>query len=275
LAKWKQELLSERDWQKVRDGLEVKLCAGPETKETFVLCRSEARRTKESAIHERFRERIEVGLSSLERRLRKTKTRLDRGPIDRQIGRLLGRNSRAAARFVVDLVDDPSLASSLRLKWSLRHDLDEWARYSDGCYILRTNVADWTPEDLWKTYIQLTDAEAAFRICKSDLSIRPVWHQKAERVKAHIFVCFLAYVLWKTLEKWQSEAGLGSSPRTILQELRDIHSVDVVLPTTGNPARELHIRCIVRPDPSQSFLLDRLGIRIPQRLRQAPFVVEM
>lgn len=275
LAKWKQELLSERDWQKVRDGLEVKLCTGPETQETFVLCRSEARRTKESAIHERFRERIETGLASLERRLLKAKTKLDRGPIERQIGRLLGRNSRAAARFVVDLVDDTSVPSLLRLKWSLRQDLDEWARYSDGCYILRTNVADWTPEDLWKTYVQLTDAEAAFRICKSDLSIRPVWHQKTERVKAHIFVCFLAYVLWKTLEKWQSAAGLGSSPRTILEELRDIHSVDVVLPTTSDPARELRIRCIVRPDPAQSFLLDRLGIRIPQRLRQAPFVVGM
>lgn len=275
LAKWKQELLSERDWQKVRDGLEVKLCAGPETTETFILCRSEARRTKESAIHERFRERIETGLASLERRLLKAKTKLDRGPIERQIGRLLGRNSRAAARFVVDLVDDTSVPSLLRLKWSLRQDLDEWARYSDGCYILRTNVADWTPEELWKTYVQLTDAEAAFRICKSDLSIRPVWHQKAERVKAHIFVCFLAYVLWKTLEKWQSAAGLGSSPRTILEELRHIHSVDVVLPTTSDPARELRIRCIVRPDPAQSFLLDRLGIRIPQRLRQAPFVVGM
>jgi transposase len=275
LAKWKQELLSERDWQKVRDGLEVKLCAGPGTKETFVLCRSEARRTKESAIHERFRERIEVGLASLERRLLKAKTRLHRGQIERQIVRLLGRNSRAAARFVVNLVDDTSLPSRLRLKWNLRQDLDEWARYSDGCYILRTNVADWTPEDLWKTYVQLTDAEAAFRICKSDLSIRPVWHQKAERVKAHIFVCFLAYVLWKTLEKWQSEAGLGSSPRTILEELRDIQSVDVVLPTAGDPVRELRIRCIVRPDPSQSFLLDRLGIRIPQRLRQAPFVARM
>ncbi len=275
LAKWKQELLSERDWQKVRDGLEVKLCAGPDSKETFVLCRSEARRTKESAIHERFRDRIEQGLASLERRLLKAKKKLDRGPVERQIGRLLGRNSRAAGRFVVDLAENMSLPSSLRLKWALRADLDEWARYSDGCYILRTNVGDWTPEDLWKTYIQLTDAEAAFRICKSDLSIRPVWHQKAERVKAHIFVCFLAYVLWKTLEKWQAEAGLGSSPRTILQELRDIHSVDVVLPTATNPARELRIRCVVRPDPSQSFLLDRLGIRIPQRLRETPFATKM
>ena len=273
LVKWKQELLSEREWKKVREGLDVKLCAGPDGKETFVLCRSEARRTKESAIHERFRERIQEGLASLERRLLKAKAKLDRGPIERQIGRLLGRNSRAAGRFTVELLDDASLPSTLRLKWSLRADLDEWARYSDGCYILRTNVADWTPEDLWKTYVQLTDAEAAFRICKSDLSIRPVWHQTAERVKAHIFVCFLSYVLWKTLEKWQSQAGIGSSPRMLLEELRGIQTVDVVLPTATDPPGELRIRCVVRPDPSQAYLLDRLGVHLPQRLRSTPAAV--
>ena len=275
LAKWKEALLEERDWRNVREGLDVKLTTGPDAKETFVLCRSEARRTKESAIHERFRERIEQGLASLERRLLKARSKVDRGPVERQIGRLLGRNSRAAGRFVVDLLDDPSLPGTLRLKWSLRADLDEWARYSDGCYILRTNIADWTAEDLWKTYIQLTDAEAAFRICKSDLSIRPIWHQKPERVKAHIFVCFLAYVLWKTLEKWQTQAGLGSSPRTLLEEFGHIQSVDVVLPTVTNPPRELTIRCVVRPDPSQAILLDRLGIHLPQRLRKTPLVAKM
>jgi len=275
LVKWKQQLLDARDWQKVREGLEVKLTAGPEAKETFVLCRSEARRVKEGAIHERFRERIEKGLTSLERRLLKAKTQVDRGPVERQIGRLLGRNSRAAGRFVVELTDDPSLPSRLRLQWALRADLDEWARYSDGCYILRTNVTEWSAEDLWKTYVQLTDAEAAFRICKSDLSIRPIWHQKPERVKAHIFVCFLAYVLWKTLEKWQSQAGLGSSPRTLLEELREIQSVDVILPTLTTPPRQLSIRCVVRPDRSQAILLDRLGIHLPQRLRQSPLVAKM
>lgn len=273
LVKWKEELLNERHWQMVREGLEVKLCTGPDGKETFVLCRSQARRTKETAIHERFNERIKEGLASLERRLLKSKQTLDRGPIERQIGRLLGRNSRSAGRFVVELQEDASLPSGLRLKWTLRADLDEWARYSDGCYILRTNVSDWTPEELWRTYVQLSDAEAAFRICKSDLSIRPVWHQKPERVKAHIFVCFLSYVLWKTLEKWQSRAGLGSSPRTLLEELRAIQSVDVVLPTATNPRRELRIRCVVRPDPSQAFLLDRLGLRLPQRLRTTPLAV--
>ena len=86
---------------------------------------------------------------------------------------------------------------------------------------------------------------------------------RTERVKAHIFVCFLAYVLWKTLEKWQSQAGLGSSPRTLLEELRHIQSVDVVLPTLTNPPRQLVIRCVVRPDRSQAILLDRMGIVLP------------
>ena len=135
---------------------------------------------------------------------------------------------------------------------------------SEGCYILRTNVTDWTPEELWRTYIQLTQAEAAFQIHKSDLEIRPIWHHSADRVKAHILVCFLAYVLWKTLELWQTRAGLGNSPRTILEELGRIQSTDVVLPTVDG--RELRLRCVVQPDKAQAILIDRLGLVLPKRL---------
>jgi hypothetical protein len=133
--------------------------------------------------------------------------------------------------------------------------------------VLRSNVTDWTPEALWQTYVQLTDAEAAFRIQKSDLSIRPIWHHKQDRVQAHILVCFLAYAMWKTLEQWQQRAGLGNSPRTILYELSRIHSTDVVLPLAHDPQREVRIRCVVRPDRAQAALLDRLGLRLPDRLR--------
>ena len=133
--------------------------------------------------------------------------------------------------------------------------------------MLRTNITDWTPEALWRTYIQLTEAEAAFRIQKSELSIRPIWHQRETRVLAHILVCFLAYVLWKTLEQWQSRAGLGNSPRTILQELAAISSTDLVLPIAVAPPRDLRLRCVVRPDRAQAALLDRLGLHLPERLR--------
>jgi len=163
----------------------------------------------------------------------------------------------------------------LRLQWSTRSEWSDWARHSEGCYLLRTNVTDWSPDELWRTYIQLTDAEAAFRIQKSELSLRPIWHQKAERVQAHIFVCFLAYVMWKTLEQWQKRAGLGNSPRTILEELSAIHSADVILPIAAKPARELRLRCVVKPDKSQRFLLQRLGLKLPERLRNSPAFAQM
>jgi hypothetical protein len=169
---------------------------------------------------------------------------------------------------MIDFVPDPTGPTGLRLPWTARPEWDDWARWSEGCYVLRTNSADWSAEELWRTYIQLTDAEAAFRIQKSELAIRPVWHPRADRVHAHILVCFLAYVLWKTLEQWQQRAGLGRSPRTILEKLRRIQSTDVVLPTEDG--RELRLRCIVRPDPAQAALLARLGLDLPERLRIPP-----
>ncbi len=128
-----------------------------------------------------------------------------------------------------------------------------------------SNIADWSDQQLWKAYIQLTQAEAAFRIQKDQLNLRPIWHQREDRVQAHIFVCFLAFVLWKCLEMWQSRAGLGNSPRTILEELARIQSHDVVLPTATHG--HIRLRCVTRPDPVQAALIDRLGIVLPKRLR--------
>ncbi len=265
LRKWARQIADARDWHAVRDGIEAKQCVGPEGTETFVLVRSIERREKERAMHERFCRRIEAGLERLGQRVRRARRSLDPRRLERQLGRLLERNQRAAGRYVIDFVPDPTVPAGVRLAWTARPEWDDWARWSEGCYVLRTNVADWTPEDLWRTYIQLTDAEAAFRIQKSELGLRPIWHQRADRVEAHILVCFLAYVLWKTLEQWQQRAGLGHSPRTVLEELRRIQSTDVVLPTEDG--RELRLRCVVRPDAAQAALLDRLGLELPERLR--------
>jgi transposase len=265
MKSWRQAILNPNGWTTIRDGLQVKLCS--QESETFVICRSADRAQKESAMHDRFAKKIEESLERIERRLARAKKPVDRGALERQIGRLLGSNERAAGRYRIQLVDDASRPGGLRLVWSVQFDWNEWARESEGCYVLRTNVTDWSGDELWRTYIQLTQAEAAFRIHKSDLSIRPIWHQKAERVQAHILVCFLAYALWKTLEQWQIRADLGNSPRTILEELHRIQSTDVVLPIAGDGARELRIRCVVRPDPDQAALLDRLGLRLPERLR--------
>jgi len=270
IKQWSHQLAEARDWREVRDGIEAKLCVGPHGSETFLLCRSGERREKEKAMHARFSARIEQGLTQLAHRLERAQHRLDREAIGRQIGRLLERNPRAAGRYRIQVHDQRSVPAGVRLEWSVRSEWDEWARTHEGCYVLRTNVTDWTPEALWRTYVQLTEAEAAFRIHKSELSLRPIWHHKTERVQAHILVCFLAYVLWKTLEQWQQRAGLGHSPRTILDELGRIQSTDIVLPVAGQPNRELRIRCVVRPDPAQALLLERLGLELPERLRIPP-----
>jgi hypothetical protein len=261
LRKWSREIVEARDWQHVRDGVEAKLCPGPDGEEMFRLCRSAERREKERAFHDRFAARLETALTSLAGRIERSRCRLDRDEIHEQIGRLRERYSRAGGRYEIRLMGEPSKPSGLRLTWSVRRDWDEWARHSEGCYVLRTNVTDWKAEDLWRTYIQLSEAEAAFRIQKSDLSIRPVWHQRTERVRAHILVCFLAYVLWKTLEQWQARAGLGNSPRVLFDELATIHSTDVVLPLADASGHEVRIRCVGCPDKHQAVLLDRLGLR--------------
>ena len=161
----------ERDWQRIREDIEVKLCPGPEGAETFLLCRSAERRQKEHAMHERFSTRIETGLERLGRRLSRAKQPVDRSAIERQLGRLLERNRRAAKRYRIRIVEDSSSPARVALEWSIDDGWDEHARRGEGCYVLRTNVADWTGEAMWQTYIGLWEVEQAFRIHKSELAI--------------------------------------------------------------------------------------------------------
>lgn len=267
LGRFTQQIAEKTDWRQIREDIEVKICRGPEGSETFLLCRSASRSEKEKAMHERFSQHIEEGLQSLGRRIERSKKALDRAKLERQIGRLLGQNSRAAARYSISLTEDKIAPAAIKLKWNIRPEWDDWAKLTEGTYILRSNIHNWTDEQLWKTYIQLSEAEAAFRIQKSDLCIRPIWHHKHGRIKAHILICFLAYALWKTLQQWQSRAGLGHSPRTILTEFSRIQAADIVLPLADGSAREINLRCVVRPDREQELLLQHLGLTLPHRLR--------
>jgi transposase len=264
LRQFAAELATADGWREIREGIEVKLARWPETGETAILCRSADRRSKEQAMHDKFSRRIEVALAKLMARIDSSTKRLNPAQVNRQIGRILQQNQRSAARFQItaQAADCPA---GLRLH--VEHDaaFDEWAALSEGAYVLRTNIEDWSDEQLWKAYIQLTQAEAAFRIHKDQLRVRPIWHQRADRVQAHILVCFLAFVLWKTLEMWQQRSSLGNSPRTVLDELARIQSHDVVLPTTSHG--EIRLRCIAQPDDAQAILLDRLGIVLPKRMR--------
>ena len=218
---------------------------------------------KEQAMHDRFERRIEQKLEVMAEGCGKRKQ--DPLKVAQQVGRLLGKNSRAAGLFQVDVEADTQGWTHLR--WTKRDERRDWMKLSQGCYLLRSNVTDWSGEELWRAYIQLTEAEEAFRLHKSDLVMRPVWHQKQHRVQAHILVCFLAYVLWKTLGQWCQRAGLGDEPRKIFAELGQISLVDVVLPTRAGIS--IRKRCVSRPTEHQAILLQRLGLQIPAHIEFA------
>ncbi len=259
LKQFEQELLAE-EWRTIREGLEVKMAQSPDgAKETYILCRSGDRREKEKAMHERFERRIEEALEKAQASCRKRTWTKE--TIDRRVGKIMAKNSRAAGLFTVEVNEIEGRAS---ISWKKNKKWRDWATLSEGCYLLRTNVTNWSAEDLWQAYIQLTEAEAAFRIHKSDLRIRPVWHQREDRVLGHILVCFLAYVLWKTLHQMTKSAGLGDEPRRIFEELGKISVVDVVMPTRSGV--DIRRRCIRRPTDHQAILLQRLGLTLPRQL---------
>jgi transposase len=273
LRAFEQELL-EKKWTEVEPGVEVRLCPSPQGSETFIVCRSYARRDKERAMHERFEQRIENDLTRLAGRLQRSRKKPNRSQVERQIGRILGRNSRAAGLFDITVreIERHGVKGHLEVSWKKREAWRDWARLSEGCYVLRTNVTDWKAEDLWKAYIQLTQAESAFRTQKSELHLRPIWHHREDRVQAHILFSFLAYAMWKTLEQWMERSGLGNGPRTVIEEFQRIKATDVVLPTSTG--RDVKIRCITAPDEAQRILFRRLGVELPTRLGEPKWYVE-
>lgn len=263
--------LTDQGWQEVRPGVEVKLVAGPDGTETFILARSGDRRQKEKAMHQRFLDRMEAALERMASSA--AKGRLKEPPVAyMRLGRLKERYWRAASAFDVkiDQVTRANGKEGLKITWTRQERWSAWAELSEGCYLLRTNLNETDPCKLWKRYIQLTDVEWAFRITKDELKIRPIWHQKTDRVLGHILVSFLAYVLWKTLGQWMRGSGLGDAPRTVLEEFARIKSGDVVLPTRTAEAQSgktIRLRCVTAADAHQHTLLSRLGLTLPQRLR--------
>jgi len=272
-----EQALTDKDWHEVQEGVQVKRVAGPGGRELFVLARSVDRRQKEHAMHERFIERMQAALEKLQEAAACGRVK-DSALAHRRLGRIQQRYWRASGAFDVKVTPIKNAAGQARLNVQFKRNRrwTDWAELSEGCYVLRTNLTDVDPRTLWKRYIQLTDAEWAFRITKDELVIRPIWHQQPGRVKAHILVCFLAYVLWKSLAQWLHLAGLGDAPRTLLREFAKIKSGDVVLPARGRQTRKtIRLRCVTTPDAAQKVLLNRLGLRLPRRLRRIDEVIQM
>jgi hypothetical protein len=277
LKKFPTQLLEEQDWSEVQPGVEVKLVSHPDggTGEQYVLCRSKARRQKEEAMIELARQRLRARLDQTHVTLQRCPAK-DPGPVERRIGRWLGRFP-AAEKLLEVTVERDAAGRACGLKIVERADRAAWAQHAHGAYLLRTNCLEEDPAKVWRWYMQLTQAEDAFRVSKSDLSLRPVFHHKTERVEAHILVCFLSLTLWRTLEMWMNGKGLGNCARQLIKEVSTVRSLDVVLPvreTESQQSREVRLRVVARPDRTVAELLVRLGLALPSAPKIVQNVVE-
>jgi transposase len=259
LKQFERELL-EGDWERVRQDVEAKCVPVPGGEETYVLCRTAARREKERAIRSRFSGRMEKALASLAKRIAEGKLK-DRNKIERRLGRLQASYPQVADLYEMNVVQD---AAALRLQWRMLPDRRAWQEAREGAYLLRAKLEGGSAQELWTKYIQLTEAEAVFRALKSELLIRPFFHQLERRVKAHILVAFLGYALWVTLKHLLRRKGSPMTPAQALALLATIQSADIVLPTTDG--RQIRLRRVTVPSTEQKGLLALLGLTLPERL---------
>lgn len=263
MKQFEAELLKD-DFEQVRPEVEVKQIAIPGGEETYVLCRTSGRREKERAIRSRFADKIEKSLKGLEKRIKEGRLK-DRYKMERYLGRIQAVNPQAADLYQVAVVDT---AEGARLEWSVKPEQQKWREAREGAYMLRTNLTAESAGELWQKYMQLTEVEAAFRALKSELSIRPLFHQLENRVKAHVLVAFLGYALLVTLKHLLKRSHSSCSPRQALSVLSRVHSADIVLPTVDG--REIRLRRITEPEDEQRTLLQALHIHLPVRLDPMP-----
>ena len=254
-------LKEETNWEQVRDEVQVKLISIPGGAETFILCKTEGRQQKEQAIRSRFTTRIEKALNSLQKQVKAGRLK-NRDKIHVRIGRILASHPQVADLYQVGVEEQ---SGQLSLEWSAKEGRQQWRETREGAYLLRTNLTATTAAELWEKYMQLIEVEAAFRALKSELSIRPLFHQLEHRVKAHVMVAFLGYALWVTLKHLLAAKQSEWSASRALAELATLQSADIVLPTTDG--REIRLRRITEPTAEQKRLLNELGIDLPDQLQ--------
>ncbi|HEX9121125.1 MAG TPA: IS1634 family transposase [Terriglobales bacterium] len=272
MKQFEEELLKD-DWTLVRPEVEVKKVVIPQGEETFILCRTSGRKEKEKAIRDRFSARMEDALKRLAKTIENGGLK-DRNKMERRLGRIQASHPQVNDLYEVALRDTPE---GVRLHWAIQEDRKLWRGLREGAYMLRTNLPAGTAEELWSRYMQLTEAEASFRALKSELSIRPLFHQLEPRVKAHVLVAFLGYAMWVTLKHLlkhraaivpqPSRSGVNNaqalSAMKALALLSTLQSADIVLPTTDG--REIRLRRITEPTAEQKSLLQQLGLSLPER----------
>jgi transposase len=272
------EALREAGWQTMPDHPGVVVKVVKRRGIHYLLARSNDRKKKERAIRRRQRRPLAAALRKLQKRIADGRLK-NRDKILEAIGRLKQRFPKATPFVKVTVSDKPL---SLLVEWNVVKFQEALRR--DGAYLLRSNQGGWTAEQFWETYMQLATVERAFRVLKSELLLRPIWHHYSGRTQAHVFVCVLAYALWKTLDHLAKQAGLQTlirkpnlpaygnavpkprpmTPEVILRELRQIKIGDIELATTDG--RQLIFRRVARPNAEQKRILHALAIDLPDRL---------
>jgi len=245
----------DQPWQVVRERVTVKLLQ--QDNEAYVLALSAGRRDKEKAMRRRRLKRLCKRLHELQQQApSRDQLLLKLGAAKKEAGRAYG-----LVKVQVPEKDQPVTPETFTFR--LNRKKLRLTRRREGRYLLRTNLANDNPAQLWAYYIQLTEVEQAFKELKGDLGIRPIFHQLDRRIEAHIFVAFLAYCLQVTLKARLRPLAPGLTPRSALEKFAAIQMVDVHLPTTDR--RTLVLSRYTEPEPEQQLLLDRLRLRLPEQ----------
>ena len=254
LNKFEDKLL-DLDWKQANDNVVVKLLA--EDNELYVLAKSKDRRAKERAIRKHKLRKYLLGLAKLRKSCRNRDRLLERlGALKQQAGKSIK---------CVDLTIPPqgSKVTPENFSYSLNRDIYKKMILRDGMYLLRTNLTETKPDVIWERYVLLTQVEAAFKSLKSDLAVRPVYHQLEHRVEAHIFVAFMSYSLMITLRQKLRYYAPGLTARDVLDKLSAIVMIDVQIPTTDG--RILEMRRHSQPELEQRIILDKLKMNLPKQ----------
>jgi transposase len=251
--KAREKALLEGSWRQISDQVQVQLVG--EGKEVYVLCRSSGRRDKEAAMRRRRLLGLMRGLVKLRRQLRHHRIGQE-VVLQRQLGRLQERYATVWKQARVQ-------AQGLKLDWDWDREALRLAAQRDGAYLLRAHWTEQDPQRLWEAYVQLTEAEAAFRTLKSEIKIRPIWHWLAHRVEAHVLVAFLGYCLWVCLKHRLRAVAPSLTPWQALDQLGRISLVEVWFQLKDQ--RWLCLPRITQPEPVQAVLLDQLGWRLPEQ----------
>jgi hypothetical protein len=245
-----EQALADRPWHEVREGVEVKLLA--QEQEVYVLARSRERIHKERSMRRRQMKRLWKRLHQLR------DMELSRDELLLKLG---AAKQQSPSVWKLAEIEIPERDGSFQ--FSLRRGRLRKVRRREGRYLLRTNLVGRDPAEMWKFYTQLVQVEEAFKTLKGDLAIRPIHHQREQRIEAHIFVAFVAYALHVTLRRRLRDLAPGLTPRAVLEKFRTMQMIDVHLPTTDG--RKVILSRYTQPEPELRILLKQLRMSLPEQ----------